>query len=100
MRSGFVDVSSGTRYWQGSLNTLIWSRVALTMSTVIYTSTTSTAYNFNTNSASTPVLPSGQSSRWNGFTLRCLSTAVEGEESGKPHKDGKNYTKKSNFLPK
>ena len=61
-----------------------WSRFAVSMGTVAYASTTpSTAHGIVFYSIpDDSVEPSNSGQRYVGNPLRCLSTAVEGEESG------------------
>ena len=85
MRSGNVNptiASNATSRYFG-LNTFVWSRLVVDWSTVISGSDTgSTADYLGFNGAiavGNSVYPSNTGQRFAGISLRCLSTAVEGE---------------------
>ena len=82
MRSGYVNVlvSNGVTSWVVGVNGYDWSRLAVDWNSVTYTSATPSTANRLVFTATTPD-PSGTTQRFVGFPLRCLSTAVEGEES-------------------
>ena len=82
MRSGFV-LHTGS-YGAVGTNENMWSRASEKWGSVLYDSgNDSLAYNllYVFGSGST-MNTSRTNPRWFGFVLRCLSTAVEGEESG------------------
>ena len=88
VRSGYVGLTGASDATSRavSLDGNIWSRMAATWGSILYGSgTTSTAYYLSFNGAVAVgqlVYPSyGPHFRFLAFPLRCLSTAVEGEES-------------------
>ena len=83
MRSGYVPVDLNNDVTSRSIGVYgyDWARLAVAWGAVIDGSGTSSTANYLYFNSTTP-LPSNTSRRLNGFVLRCLSTAVEGEESG------------------
>ena len=80
VRSGYVGIASTMN---GGLSENVWSRVAAEWGSVAYGSGTfSTAYNFYFYGATDAIVntSNGPHTRLIGMSLRCLSTAVEGEE--------------------
>ena len=81
-------MQNGNTYWHGSLNGYDWSRLALNWGSVTYDSATPSSAN-DLRFTATDSSHSGTNQRFFGFALRCLSTAVEGEESGAQYKKPK-----------
>ena len=81
MRSGVVQAngSNNIAFRNAGPRGYSWSRQATTFSGVLYPTNQSGANSFTFNATDTPTKPSDISQHFNGFTLRCLSTAVEGE---------------------
>ena len=86
MRSGIININSGSStvaLRNGGYYEFVWSHAAAAWGSVIYGSgASSTAYflRFNSDADSFVSTSSGPDHRWRGVSLRCLSTAVEGEE--------------------
>ena len=82
MRSGYIVIaSSNNTLFLLSMYGHNWSRVTDAWGTVIYPGTDSRAglLHFNTATGAS-VYTSTTAQHLNGYPLRCLSTAVEGEE--------------------
>ena len=85
MRSGYLYISDSNKYLVAGRNSDLWSGVASTWGSVTIPTSTginSVAYNlfFDTSDSRSSNAPY----RLYAWSLRCLSTAVEGEESGMP----------------
>ena len=78
MRSGYVDMHYADTFERSGAEAFSWSWIALD-----WTPRSLAQYFSLTN---TVVEPGYHAMRFAGFSLRCLSTAVEGEERRKPLK--------------
>ena len=94
MRSGYVDLtiasniaSRGAGFYED-----VWAHHAVTWSGVLYPTYSSTANNlYFSATVNTSVGPSNTNLRWYSFSLRCLSTAVEGEERNRKLRAQRDY---------
>ena len=86
VRSGYVSLTVGNDSTSRNVSLYGYdrSRFALDWSSVLYTPGSLSASGYFHFNRDTALLPSNASQRFLGTPLRCLSTAVEGEESGKP----------------